>query len=260
MDLNSDCQTEIIDLCDNGELSSKLSAINNEIRFSILKIIRDYQKANSSKNKDPLYSREISLILSNYNINITPQMLGQHLRTLVEAGLLEELTIKKEVPNRMGRRSVKAYNLKEDAFADLFLDINFLSDELLSFFELYDVTNKFKEDDCCILTVFNGKDKGKTFKVHKDEGAFIGRETNSNDINCFKLISLDKSYKSVSKVTKPHLKLFYDDGWCVLDEVSSNGTFVGDNQVTIGLKTKLSNNSFLKLSKGRGGVVFYCSF
>ena len=174
--------------------------------------------------------------------------------------MLEELTIKKEVPNRMGRRSVKAYNLKEDAFADLFLDINFLSDELLSFFELYDVTNKFKEDDCCILTVFNGKDKGKTFKVHKDEGAFIGRETNSNDINCFKLISLDKSYKSVSKVTKPHLKLFYDDGWCVLDEVSSNGTFVGDNQVTIGLKTKLSNNSFLKLSKGRGGVVFYCSF
>jgi len=63
MDSNSDCQTEIIDSDKSYELSSKLSAINNEIRFSILKILRDYQKNNSSQRKDPLYSREISLIL-----------------------------------------------------------------------------------------------------------------------------------------------------------------------------------------------------
>jgi len=186
-------------------------------------------------------------------------MLGQHLRTLVEADLLDEVTIKKEVPNRMGRRTVKAYTLKEGAFEDLFLDINFFSDELLSFFRLYDVTNKFKEKDSCVLTVFNGADKGKTFKIHKDECALIGRETQTND-NQYKLISLDKSYKTVSKVTKPHLKLFYEDCWYILDDASSNGTFIGDNQVSSGIKTKLSNNSFIKLSKGRGGVVLYCSY
>ena len=259
MDTNNDCQTEIIDFDKPNEMSSKLSAINNTIRFNILKILRDYQKNNTKSTKDPLYSREINLILAEYNINITPQMLGQHLRTLVEADLLEEITIKKEVPNRMGRRNVKAYELKKDAFEDLFLDINFFSDELLSFFELYDINNKFKLEDSCALTVFNGADKGKTFQIHKSDCAWIGRDDNVED-NEYKLISLDKSYKTVSKVTKPHLKLFYDDGWYILDEKSSNGTFISDNQISYGVKTKLPNNSFIKLSKGEGGIVFYCSF
>ena len=51
-----------------------------------------------------------------------------------------------------------------------------------------------------------------------------------------------------------------NDGWYVLDESSSNGTYVGDNLIPFGIKTKLINNSFLKLSKGNGGAVFYCSF
>lgn len=261
-DLNQEFKTEILMDNECKILSSKSAAINNDVRFSILKILRDYDKVKSNKSKSPLYSREINFLLTGYNINITPQMLGQHLKILVESGILGEVIVKKEIPNKVGKRNVKAYILKEDAFEDLFLDINFFSDELLSFFELYEINKKFNNRKCCTLTVFNGKDKGKTYKINRNECAVIGRKGNDDlrKINNRKIV-LDNSYNTVSNILKPHLKLFYEDGdWYIFDEASSNGTFIGDNPVPSSIKTKLKNNSFLKLSNGKGGVVFYCSF
>ena len=176
-------ETELVDLNDSKIISTKLAAVNNNVRFSILEILRDFQVTFNEKNtnfkKEPLYYREInSYLADNYNINITPQMLGQHLKQLLKADLIEEVNVKKEIPNKVGLRTVKAYKLKEDAFEDLFLDINFLSDELLYFFDLYCVNQKFKDDECCVLTIFNGVDKGKSFKVNNDETVLIGRKDN----------------------------------------------------------------------------------
>ena len=230
---------------------------------SILEILRDHQKYNQSKSKDPLYSREInSILFNNYNIEISPQMLGQHIKQLKNANLVSEVEIKKEVPNKVGKRGVKAYVLKEDAFEDLFLDINFLSDELFTFFNLYKSNQKFHEDENCVLTIFNGVDKGKTFKVRKDETVLIGRKADfsQGDLASFSIL-LDNSYDTVSNISKPHLKLFYkDDGWYIIDDSSLNGTFIGDMEVQKGKATKLKPNSFLKLSRGNGGAVIYCSF
>lgn len=260
-------KTIVMDASDSSLISVKLAAVNNNVRFSILEILRDFQKSNRNETdsfkKDPLYSREINaILLNNYNIDITPQMLGQHLKQLSEADLIDEIIVKKEVPNKIGRRNVKAYVLKEDAFEDLFLEINFLSDELLSFFNLYNSNQKYHDGKHCVLTIFNGVDKGKTFKVHKDETVLIGRKGNYNasDLASFTIL-LDNSYTTVSNVSKPHLKLFYkDDSWCILDDSSSNGTFISDKKVQQGVVTKLKNNSFLKLSKGNGSAVIYCSF
>jgi DNA-binding HxlR family transcriptional regulator len=252
---------------DDDVISTKLSAVNNKVRFSILEILRDFHNINVDENdnfkKDPLYSREInSILLNNYDINITPQMLGQHLKQLMDADLIEEVSIKKEVPNRVGRRNVKAYVLKEDAFEDLFLEINFLSYELLSFFDLYNINQRFHDGEHCVFTIFNGVDKGKTFKVHKNETVLIGRKDNfkESDLAAFAIL-LDNEYKSVSSVGKPHLKVYYkDDSWYILDESSSNGTFIGDRKVPNKVETKLKSNSFLKLSRGNNGAVIYCSF
>ena len=127
---------------DSNLISTKLAAVNNNVRFAILEILKEFQKKNMDKDNsfknDPLYSREINtFLLNNYNISITPQMLGQHLKQLLEADLIKEVNIKKEVPNKIGKRNVKRYILKKDAFEDLFLEITFLSEELLSFFDLY---------------------------------------------------------------------------------------------------------------------------
>lgn len=259
--------TVILNPEDSDLISEKLSAVNNEARFSILKILRDFDKENKrgidDYKKEPLYSREINtLLLKDYNINITTQMLGQHMKQLIEAGLVKEWDVKKEVPNKIGSRSVKGFVLREDAFEDLFLDINFLSDELLSFFDLYQSNKRFQDEEHCVLTVFNGADKGKTFKVNKDETVLIGRKGNLDpgDLAAFTIL-LDNTYSTVSRVSKPHLKLFYkNDGWYILDEESSNGTFIADREVPKGRATKLSANSFIKLSKGNGGAVIYCSF
>ena len=259
--------TEIIDFEDSNLISIKLAAINNKVRFSILEILRDFQKLNMNPDntyrKDPYYSREINdILLKKYDIDITPQMLGQHIKQLLAADLLEEIPLKKEVPNKIGARNVLGYVLKADAFEDLFLEINFLSDELFGFFDLYKVNQKFHDEDHCILTIFNGTDKGKTFKVHRDETVLIGRKADFSpaDLATFAIL-LDNSYTAVSNVGKPHLKLFHkDDNWCILDEGSTNGTFIGDRQVMTGKITPLKKNSFLKLARGEKGAVIYCSF
>ena len=260
-------ETEIVDLSNLNLLSVKLAAVNNPARFSILEILRDFQTTygdeNNNLKKDPLYSREInSYLLNNYDINITPQMLGQHLKQLLHAGLIEEVSVKKEVPNKVGLREVKAYKLKGDAFEDLFLDINFLSEELLSFFELYNVNKRFQDDEHCVLTIFNGVDKGKSFKINKNETVLIGRKDNfeQSDLASFSIL-VDNEYTSVSSVSKPHLKVFYKDNhWHILDETSTNGTFISGRKIPNGVATKLKNNSFFKLSRGTGGAVIYCSF
>lgn len=266
--MNDDAfETVIMDLSDSNLISIKLAAVNNKVRLSILEILRDFQKANingeNSFKNSPLYSREINdILLNKYNINITPQMLGQHLKQLLEADLIQEAFVKKEVPNKIGRRKVKAYFLKSAAFEDLFLESTFLSEELLSFFDLYEMNRKYHDGEHCVLTIFNGVDKGKTFKLNKNETAFIGREgiLNENDSDSIAIV-LDKSYSTVSNISKPHLKLFYEDEkWNVLDGGSSNGTFILDKQVLSGVVTPLKNNSFLKLSRGIGGAVIFCSF
>ncbi|MBR3139263.1 MAG: FHA domain-containing protein, partial [Methanobrevibacter sp.] len=118
------------------------------------------------------------------------------------------------------------------------------------------------DDDYCVLTIFNGVDKGKTIKVQKDESVLIGRAANfSEDELSSVSILLDNSYDTVSSISKPHLRLFYEkDGWYIIDEDSLNGTFIGDIEVQKGKATKLKSNSFLKLSRGNGGAVIYCSF
>ena len=189
MSENENIYTEIIDFEDSNLISVKLAAINNKVRLSILEILRDFQKLNMNKDnsfkKDPYYSREINdILLKKYDINITPQMLGQHIKQLLDADLVEEIPLKKEVLNKIGARNVKGYILKGDAFEDLFLEINFLSDELFSFFDLYKVNQKFYDEDYCILTIFNGVDKGKTFKVHEDETVLIGRKADFSQAYC----------------------------------------------------------------------------
>lgn len=248
--------TVVLDSHDSNIISVKLAAVNNKVRFSILEILKGFKEK-------PLYSREINSILFNkYNIDISVQMLGQHLKKLSNAGLIEEVTVKKEVANKIGRRNVKGFILKEDAFEDLFLEISFLSDEVFTFFDLHKTNVGLTDDEHCILTIFNGVDKGKTFRVNKDEVVQIGRKDkfNQDDFDS-KVILLDNEYSTVSNISKPHLKVFYkDDGWYILDEGSSNGTFIGDVEVLKGEAIKIKSNSFIKLSRGNGGVVIYCSF
>ena len=251
----------ILELFKDNSKELKLSAINNKVRYAILEILREFENKNPSQKQ--LYSREInSYLLDDYSINITPQMLGQHLKQLVDAKLIEENTIKKEVPNKIGKRSVNGYNLKEDAFEELFLEVNFLKDELMRLHRLFKSNEEHVDGDHCILTIFNGNDKGKIYKIHKDEFVLIGRKSNynRNDFLSFTIL-LDNSYNKVSSIDKPHAKIYCrDNQWYILDENSICGTYLDDKMIDQSMPIKLKNNSFIRLSKGIGSAVIYCSY
>lgn len=247
-------------------ISDKISAVNNKVRFSILEILSEIERINQSGNvtkKGPLYSREINLILlEEYNIDITPQMLGQHLKQLENAGLIEEIYVKKEIPNKVGPRTVKAFKLNSSAFKDLFLDIDIFRYELLSLFKLYENHKRYEDNSHCILTILNGQDKGKTFKINKNEIILVGRisDYSLNELASFTIL-LNNSYQKVNPISQPHLKIFYHENkWCIIDEYSKNGTYMDEKLVEKNKVTLLRNNSFLRLSKGTDGVVFYCTY
>ncbi|MDO5825273.1 MAG: FHA domain-containing protein [Methanosphaera sp.] len=239
----------------------KLSAINNNVRYAILEILRKVQ--DKSRGENQLYSREINaILLEKYEINITPQMLGQHLRILVEANLVEEKTIKREVPNKIGKRRVNGYNLKDDAFEEILLEISFLTDELVKLKRLFKSNEEHVDDNHCILTVFNGKDKGKRYIIHPDESVFIGRKGNynKNELLTF-TIRLDNSYQKVSTIDKPHIKIYHEDKqWYIFDKNSIGGTYLDDKIVPHSTATKVRNNSFIRLSHGIESAIIYCSY
>ena len=252
---------QLLTLFDDKSKELKLSAIDNRVRFAILEILRDSQ--NKNEKQQQLYSRELNTaLLEDYQINITPQMLGQHLKQLFDANLIDEKIIKKEVPNKIGKRSVKGYSLKTDAFEELLLEVNFITDELIRLNQLFKLNEEHIDGKHCILTIFNGKDKGKIYKIHEDEKILIGRKTNynQNELLTFTLM-LDNSYTKVSSIDKPHLKLYHqDDEWYIIDQNSISGTYIDDKKIPQATATKIKNNSFIRLSKGMGSAIIYCSY
>ena len=118
-----DVKTMVLDSIDSNLISVKLAAVNNEVRFAILEVLRDFQKKNQVSPRlfknDPLYSREINaVLLENYNIDITPQMLGQHLKQLMNADLIEELIIKKIqiLQHFIFTDPIHVFNIRQDFF------------------------------------------------------------------------------------------------------------------------------------------------
>ena len=245
-------------------ISPVMSAINNEARFSILDILLDVENSNETNiiKKEPLYSREINCILfQKYNIKISPQMLGKHLKQLEDADLVEEVDMKKEVPNKIGPRSVKAYKIKHAAFKDLFLEINLFTSELLRLFEAYGKNQSLKEDNHIILTVLNGNNRGKNYKINKKEKKYLCRKSRQNIALDTNYIALDKTYSKINEESSPHIKIYHEENtWYVLDKSSKNGTYINDKKVIKDKATQITNNSFLRLSRGSGSVVLFCSY
>lgn len=239
---------------------NKFFAMRHETRLAILKLIRDseqkYQLNHNDVEKYALTNEMLKDKLNKeYDIEIGYQLLGQHLKILREAGLIEQFKIPN--PDHRGGIELNAYLLEKDAFEDLFLDVNFLTDELNKFITL---SKEPLPSDSCLLIVFNGEDKGKKLIINKDEEVIIGRKANiqTNDVGQA-LFLLSNSYKTVSRISKPHLKIYYkNDKWYMLDEASKNGTYIYDNKIK--KEYPLKNNSYIRLSKGPGSALIYCKF
>ncbi|RAP51716.1 MAG: hypothetical protein BZ137_09730 [Methanosphaera sp. rholeuAM130] len=137
-----------------------------------------------------------------------------------------------------------------------------MTDELMKLNKLFKSNEQQTDGKHCILTVFNGKDKGKSYKIHPDETVFIGRKGNynKNELLTFTIL-LDNTYQKVSTIDKPHIKIYHEDNqWYIVDKNSISRTYLDDRLVPHSTATKVRNNSFIRLSKGIGSSIIYCSY
>lgn len=242
----------------------KISALNNPIRWEILQMLRR-KEVNSSNNcyieNYSMSVREIGEKLKEKDIITAVQNLGQHLKLLRKAGLVDRTMVNYNdvglpIPHYL-------YYLKVDAFDDLFLEVNFFRDELNSYVDLYKESKELKKYHDCVLTVFNGVDKGKRLTIDADERAFIGRRSLSykDSDNDSVSLELSNSYESVSSINKPHLIVYNKRGtWYMRDESSTNGTYCSHDKLKRGKAKEIPNNSLIKLSKGQGSALLYISY
>lgn len=245
------------------KVMNKLASLKNNTQFEILKMLQ-YKENAYPREKNPIYkyamtSKMIRKELKKIGIKISTQMVGQDLKKLLKAELVEREKLSKNPNGIRLENEAYGYYINVNAFEDIFLEINFLTEELKGLIDLYEQNQESIEGDNCVFTVFNGEDKGKKLIINENEEAFIGRMANytPSDVGPFSLL-LSNKYTTVSSIDKPHLRVYNKDGtWYMVDDSSTNGTYVGNNVVK---KEKIKNNSFIRLSKGPGSAILYCSY
>ena len=242
---------------DDTILSKRFKTLNNKGRFAILSVLKKHEIDNrgSPSPRDPYYSMEIrDRLYKDFDIDLSVQRVGQHLHELEKWGFVEKE--ESYVEKKFKVQPVNRYVLKKDAFEDIFLELNFLCDDIKSFVDLFDDSQAEIEEGYCLLKIFNGANKGETFMIGEDETIIIGRQSdNQSDLEGFSIV-LDDSYTTVSRIDKPHLKIFNRKGtWYLLDDSSTNGTYVSDVLVKKGEKTQLKNDRYIRLSKGPGSAI-----
>ncbi|RAP54716.1 MAG: hypothetical protein BZ137_00780 [Methanosphaera sp. rholeuAM130] len=113
------------------DLITKISALNNSTRFIILKLLKnEEQNYNGDKEDVKNYALNIrtlnNMLIRDYNIDITVQMLGQHLKVLKESGLIEQF----KTPHFKGKTKIliNSYYLNKDAFDKIISQLQFFTD------------------------------------------------------------------------------------------------------------------------------------
>ncbi|AWX31727.1 FHA domain-containing protein [Methanosphaera sp. BMS] len=247
-------------------ITDKISALNNYNRWKILEILRMNEKNRVDQfNKIKYYAMSTNQIrdkLEEKKIFITTQMIGRHLKDLREAGLVDRIRVKHCKGDANSQSPCYVYYITTDAFTDLLLLVNFFREDINTLVDLYKYTKESKMHNDCVMTVFNGQDKGKTLDISKDETAYIGRISANGPDDCYSpALILSNSYTKVSSIMDPHLKVYHQKGkWYILDESSENETYCSNEKLQKGVARQLPNNSIIKLSKGKGCALIYFNY
>ncbi|RAP54713.1 MAG: hypothetical protein BZ137_00760 [Methanosphaera sp. rholeuAM130] len=241
------------------------SAMNNITRIGIIKILFKQMKTDQSLHhyveNYSLTTNEINdRLKKEYNIEISEQMLGQHLKKLRINDFINRIPVTTDHEGNPLKTSRYAYFFKDYAIVNLFFEVSPLRDSLKRVFNLYKQSEERKNEDNCVITVFNGEDSGNTLTLDKNELAFIGKRSADRPIDDCSLLALSRSYDTVSRISKPHLTVYNENGtWFIVDN-STNGTYYSNKKLDKGVATELPNDSFIKLSNGPGSAVLHFAY
>lgn len=236
------------------ELSVFLSNLSNDVNLKILKLLEE----------EPMYIREISKKLNErWGISLNDANLRKtYLAPMTDAGIIRSewafVTTVSWGKKTMGKNYVLVPGSLEAVVRTLGMFLNYE-------FELKNKTEEvikkihdgFPEEEWHpTIRILGGEIDGKVFLIEKD-AVKIGREPREmSDVDVENEIILPKSYKFVSRLSRPHAKLTYKkDRYYIEDCGSINGTYLlkhGERRLV--KMAELDDGDLIRLGKGAGST------
>lgn len=235
-------------------LMSTLAALADKTRYLILEILAKKQRDEAQRyHSINYYAMTVAEIGDKLKKPIVDAGIRNHLNKLMDVGLVGRVC--------RGDNNAWAYYFNMFAIDSLLFENQLFLEENQSFMVLSDMIHEKKMEADCVICVFTGMDKGEILTLKKDETGYIGRNAaypperyGSNSL------LLSSSYKTVTELHVPHLKVYYEnEKWFMVDN-SKNGTFVFNERIKKGKAVELPNNTFVRLSQGVTSAVIYVSY
>ncbi|HWQ66963.1 MAG TPA: FHA domain-containing protein [Methanospirillum sp.] len=227
------------------EMSDYLNALANPTRLKILTALENR----------PLELKELANITGTSYENIR-----KHLDKLLLAGLVrKDAGMSSETMT--GIHPVWKYSLAAGGMETIITNLSMFSKVPLTMTHAdlaeqittvrATITDQFGQKSPCLFLT-SGPDEGKVFPLQGEKIA-LGR-TDPGDPSVQHLytsvVMLSPEYRSVSRISRPHGKIYHGERWEIEDCGSTSGTFLNIEPISAGTRHELSDGDIIILGTG----------
>jgi hypothetical protein len=233
------------------EMSDYLNALANPVRLHIL----------SALETRPMELKELATLTRTSYENIR-----KHIDKLLLAGLVrKDAGMSSETMT--GVHPVWKYSLAPGGMEQIITNLSMFSKVPLSITHTdladqlsairKDISTQFGVTAPCLYLV-SGPDEGKIFSLTGDKIS-IGRvDPTDPSVKAMNknLIMLSQDYKSVSRVSRPHAKIYHSDNWEIEDCKSTSGTFINTEPIPVNVRREIVDGDLIILGTGNMSARF----
>lgn len=233
------------------EMSEYLNALANPVRLQIL----------SSLETRPMELKEIAAITKTSYENIR-----KHIDKLLLAGLVrKDAGMSSETMT--GIHPVWKYSLAPGGMEQIITNLSMfskvpltithadLADQLSTIRK--DISNQFGVTSPCLFLT-SGPDEGKIFPLSGEKIA-LGR-IDPTDMSYSKvqknLVMVSQDYKSVSRISRPHARIYHGTSWEIEDCGSTSGSFINTEPIPAHTKRTITDGDIIILGTGNMSARF----
>ncbi|NLV27803.1 MAG: FHA domain-containing protein [Methanomicrobiales archaeon] len=233
------------------EMSEYLNALANPVRLQIL----------SSLESRSMELKEIATITRTSYENIR-----KHMDKLLLAGLVrKDAGMSSETMT--GIHPVWKYSLAPGGMEQIITNLSMfskvpltithadLADQLSSIRK--EISSQFGVTSPC-LYLTSGPDEGKIFSL-SGEKISLGRIDPSDASYSQKqknIVMLSPDYKSVSRISRPHARVYHKASWEIEDSGSTSGTFINTEPIPPNTRREISDGDIIILGTGNMSARF----
>jgi len=233
------------------EMSDYLNALANPVRLQIL----------SSLETRPMELKELATLTRTSYENIR-----KHIDKLLLAGLVrKDAGMSSETMT--GIHPVWKYSLAPGGMEQIITNLSMFSKVPLSITHTdlatqlttirKDISSQFGVTAPC-LYLTSGPQEGKIFSL-SGEKITLGRIDPSDSSTYMKNknhILLSSDYKSVSRISRPHARIYHDERWEIEDCKSTSGTFINTEPIPVNTRREISDGDIIILGTGNMSARF----